>query len=79
LTNEQKRIAQMYHLTFSTESGQQVLQDMLASYGGQTYVQGDTHQTAFNEGQRSVPLAIQVLLDLVNHGQEGEVEQPEGD
>lgn len=79
MTPEQKKLAQLYHLTFSTEAGQQVLADMFASYGGQTYVQGDPHQTSFNEGQRSVPLAIQALLDLVNHGQEGEVEAEEND
>ena len=79
MTPEQKKTAQLYHLTFSTDSGRQVLQDMIASYGGQTYVQGDSHQTAFNEGQRSVVLSIQVLLDLIEHGQEGEVEVEETD
>jgi hypothetical protein len=77
VTPEQKKTAQMYHMTFTSPSGSVVLDDMESSYGGQTYVQGDAYHSAFQEGQRSVVLAIKALIALIAQGQTGETEVEE--
>ncbi len=54
------RVNSAYKKVFSTDEGQTVLQDLMTSFGffGTCFVQGDSHQTAFNEGARSAVLRI---------------------
>lgn len=62
-------VYQDYYLTFATESGQRVLQDLRAQFHDrQAYVVGATNPVdlAFFEGQRSVVLS---LLAFVQQGQ----------
>lgn len=72
LTKEQYKQASLYFQTFTSQQGSEVFADMKASYCGATYAPGDTHQTAYQEGQRSVVLAIEFLLACVQHGVEVE-------
>jgi hypothetical protein len=73
-----RKMAQMYHLTFSAGFGAAVLADMEESYGGSTYVRGDTHESAYKEGQRSVVLAIRELMEFALRGAETNETSVEG-
>lgn len=52
-------------MTFGSESGQLVLEDLKkrCSFETTTFVQGDSHDTAFREGQRAVVLFINNMLN----------------
>jgi hypothetical protein len=41
-----------------------VLDDLEASFGGSCYTKGDSHDTAFREGQREVLLRIRQMISL---------------
>ena len=45
-----------YETTFSTEAGQRVLADLMANFhmGRSSHAAGDSHETAFREGERHV-------------------------
>ena len=62
---EQARTQELYRGVFGTREGQAVLEHLLRACGAfsATYVQGDTHQTAFREGQRNVALSIVRLIE----------------
>lgn len=53
-----------YRRTFDNEDGETVLADLKIrfAFAQTTFVQGDPHQTAFNEGQRSAILLIARML-----------------
>ena len=53
-----------YRRTFDTDDGATVLTDLKTRFAFEqtTFVQGDPHQTAFNEGQRSAILLIARML-----------------
>ena len=53
-----------YRRTFNTEDGETVLADLKTRFAFEqtTFVQGDPHQTAFHEGQRSAILLIARML-----------------
>jgi len=53
-----------YRRTFNNEDGETVLSDLKTRFAFEqtTFVQGDPHQTAFNEGQRSAILLIARML-----------------
>ena len=53
-----------YRRTFDTDDGATVLADLKIRFAFEqtTFVQGDPHQTAFNEGQRSAILLIARML-----------------
>jgi hypothetical protein len=55
-----------YHATFSTQAGQRVLLDIMRFSGAITssFVKGDSHETAFREGQRNVYLKIMAELKI---------------
>jgi len=59
---QEKRIARIadYQSTFSTPHGKRVLYQMMKSAGfmDTNFVSGDSHYTAFKEGQRSVVTSI---------------------
>ena len=67
LNKREKRRRATYKEIFSTEAGKEVLDDLMKSNYFFTSTQtGDSHETAFNEGRRSVILAIlnYVSLDI---------------
>lgn len=50
-----------YKTVLTTPDGEKVINDLIRRYGhfnSTTFVQGDSHSTAFNEGQRSVIIGI---------------------
>lgn len=53
-----------YRRTFNTPDGQIVLDDLKRrfSFGATTFVSGDPHASAFNEGQRAAVLLIARML-----------------
>jgi len=53
-----------YRRTFNSEDGETVLADLKTRFAFEqtTFVQGDPHQTAFHEGQRSAILLIARML-----------------
>ena len=53
-----------YRRTFNTDDGQKVLDDLMKrfSFGATTFVSGDPHTSAFNEGQRAAVLLITRML-----------------
>lgn len=55
-----------YKGTFSTPEGEAVLKDLLkfCMYDSPTYVIGDPHQSAYNEGMRRVALRILSIMDM---------------
>jgi len=67
--SEQYKFAKVYADCFSTESGRFVLKDMKRKYHflNTCFVQGDSHSTSFNEGQRSVVLDILSILQSSEH------------
>ncbi len=58
-----------YRRTFATEDGETVLADLKIRFAFEqtTFVQGDPHQTAYNEGQRSAILLIARMLADAKH------------
>ena len=50
---------------FSTKTGQRMLANMKLSYGGRSFNK-DPYQTAFNEGQRSVYLELENIMEKEN-------------
>ena len=63
----EKRIAELklaYRRTFNTDDGQKVLEDLKKRFGfeSSTFVSGDPHTSAFNEGQRAALLLIVRML-----------------
>ena len=66
-SKEFKRVL-AYFETFSTESGQAVLRDLLKSfYDVPSYVRGDTYEAAFREGNRGVIFYILSMLKQSKH------------
>ncbi len=51
-----------YRQTFSSESGQRVLKHLMKQFNGDTYVRGDTHDTAHRNGRRYVVCSILYFL-----------------
>lgn len=60
-----KQLIQDYKVTFQSEQGQRVMQDLQnrCHLFTTTNVKGDAHESAFNEGQRS---ALLFILNMVN-------------
>ena len=60
-----KQLAIDYKTTFGSESGEKVLKDLekRCSYHTTTHIKGDSHDTAFLEGQRSVVLFVKSMLN----------------
>jgi hypothetical protein len=53
--------------------GTKIFEELAILFGGSlSYVQGDTHATAFNEGARSVVLYIQNRIDQAMSNSKGE-------
>lgn len=55
----------MYQTLFATPEGEFVLKDLRRAFGDRpSFVDGDSHLTAYNEGQRDVYLRIKKLLEM---------------
>ena len=59
-----KGLQKNYKFIFNTEEGKQVLTDLekRCHYHSTTNVKGDSHESAYMEGQRSVILFIKSML-----------------
>ena len=58
-----KKIKTDYRITFDTQEGKRVLDDLTSDYYHRSsYTKGDARETAFREGQRSVTIRIINLL-----------------
>ena len=60
-----KQLTIDYKTVFSSESGERVLEDLKkrCSFYSTTNVKGDSHESAFLEGQRAAVLFIQSMLN----------------
>ena len=60
-----KQLVIDYKKTFGSESGQRVLDDLerRCSFHHTTHVKGDSHESAFLEGSRSVVLFVKNMLN----------------
>ena len=63
-----KKLRDNYQYIFNTEEGKQVLSDLekRCHYHSTTNVKGDSHESAYMEGQRSVLLFIKSMLQKEN-------------
>lgn len=61
--------SKIYYSLFEVNTdGKKVLEELCRIYyDRQSYVKGDTHDTAFNEGAKSV---VQFILAKLNHSQQ---------
>ena len=59
-----KQLRENYQQTFSTDEGKQVLSDLekRCHFYATTNVKGDSHESAYMEGQRSILLFIKQML-----------------
>lgn len=62
---DRAELARAYRDTFSTPQGQLVLKHLITTCGvlQPTYVRGDSHDTAHNEGRRDVAVGILRMLN----------------
>lgn len=60
-----KQLAIDYKTTFRSEAGERVLDDLKkrCSYHTTTHIKGDSHESAYLEGARSVVLFISNMLN----------------
>ena len=68
-------IVSAYANTFGSNSGMKVLDDLEKSFGGSCYSKGDSHDTAYREGQRDVLMRIKQMISY--SGLEVEEEEEE--
>ena len=60
-----KELISNYKTTFNTDTGKTVLEDLKkrSHFYNTTHVKGDSHESAFYEGQRSLVVFIENLLN----------------
>jgi len=68
LENLVKKLRDNYQYIFNTDEGKEVLVDLekRCHYHSTTNVKGDSHESAYMEGQRSVLLFIKTMLRKEN-------------
>ena len=68
LENLVKKLIENYQYIFNTDEGKDVLSDLekRCHYHSTTNVKGDSHESAYMEGQRSVLLFIKQMLQKEN-------------
>jgi hypothetical protein len=67
-SKEVKELKKNYKLTFGSESGEKVLEDLLKRFHYHTSTfSKDSNETMFLEGQRSVILFLQNILNQKEH------------
>jgi hypothetical protein len=61
-------LKQMYRRVFDTEDGQKVIDDLKARFWfhAPVHAPGDTHETAYRDGQRSIVLSLIAMLQEDN-------------
>jgi hypothetical protein len=61
-------LRQMYRRVFKSEDGQKVVEDLKARcwFYAPVHTPGDTHETAYRDGQRSIVLSIMAMLQEDN-------------
>ena len=61
-----KELVQNYKTAFNTDAGKRVLDDLKkrSHFFNTTHVKGDSHESAYYEGQRSLVVFIE---SLINH------------
>ena len=65
-----RKLADAFYNTFTSESGQAVLQYLRAAYRDQlAFDPANPYQTAFNEGQRHIVLTIDEFIQQVAEGE----------
>lgn len=64
-----KKLRENYQYIFNTDEGKEVLSDLekRCHYHSTTNVKGDSHESAYMEGQRSVLLFIKQMLQKENN------------
>jgi hypothetical protein len=62
--NQLKQLRENYKIVFESDQGKQVMSDLekRCHYNVTTNVRGDSHESAYMEGQRSVLLFIKNML-----------------
>ena len=65
LNKKLQELIKDYKIIFNTDEGKRVLDDLKkrSNFYNTTHVQGDSHDSAFREGQRSVVLFINNMLN----------------
>jgi hypothetical protein len=68
LENIIKKLKDNYQYIFNTDEGKEVLSDLekRCHYHSTTNIKGDSHESAYMEGQRSVLLFIKQMLQKEN-------------
>ena len=68
LENLVKKLRENYQYIFNTDEGKEVLSDLekRCHYHSTTNVKGDSHESAYMEGQRSILLFIKAMLQNDN-------------
>ena len=63
--NDLKQLTIAYKQVFESDNGKKVLEDLekRCSYHSTTHIKGDSHESAFLEGTRSVVLFIKNMLN----------------
>lgn len=61
-------LKKMYRRVFDTEDGQKVIEDLKARFWfhAPVHAPGDTHETAYRDGQRSIVLSLIAMLQEDN-------------
>lgn len=59
-----KKLQEAYKIVFESDNGKEVMKDLekRCHYNATTNVRGDSHESAYMEGQRSVLLFIKNML-----------------
>ena len=65
LVKKLKELISNYKTTFNTDTGKMVLEDLKkrSHFYNTTHVKGDSHESAFYEGQRSLVVFIEKLIN----------------
>jgi hypothetical protein len=71
MEDQLKQLREFYKLVFESDQGKQVMSDLekRCHYNSTTNVIGDSHESAYREGQRSILLFIKNML--LNDKQKG--------
>jgi len=68
MINEIKKLKEIYKIVFGSDQGKLVMDDLekRCHFMSTTNVKGDSHESAYMEGQRSVLLFIKSMLQKEN-------------
>ena len=68
MINEIKKLKEIYKIVFESDQGKLVMSDLekRCHFMSTTNVKGDSHESAYMEGQRSVLLFIKSMLQKEN-------------